>query len=150
FLHRVIVCARDEDIAGGVGRHDGIADPARQRPQERAGAGEFLHRVVASARDKDIAGGVGRHAVGADSGRPRPQGDAGGENSSSVLLPAFATKTSPAASVATPTGPSIPLDNVRRSAPALENSSTVLLPLLATKTSPAASVARPQGVLIPP
>jgi hypothetical protein len=72
-----------------------------------------------------------------------------GENSSTVLLNAFATKTSPAASVATLTGPSIPLDSVRRRVPALENSSTVPLlpkpPTFATKTSPAASVATLSG-----
>jgi hypothetical protein len=72
-----------------------------------------------------------------------------GENSSTVLLNAFATKTSPAASVATLAGTLIPLDSVCMSAPALENSSTVLFPWFATKTSPAASVATLLGNLIP-
>jgi len=35
-----------------------------------------------------------------------------GENSSSVLLPSFSTKTSPAASIATPRGSLIPLVSV--------------------------------------
>jgi hypothetical protein len=70
------------------------------------------------------------------------------ENSSTVLLPSFTTKTSPAASVATLAGTLIPLDSVCMSAPALENSSTVLFPWFATKTSPAAS-ATLLGNLIP-
>ena len=63
FLHRGVAKVCNEDVAGGVGRHAvGLADPARQRPQEHAGAGEFLHRVVAFVRDEDVAGRVGRHA----------------------------------------------------------------------------------------
>jgi hypothetical protein len=54
--------------------------------------------------------------------RKTQRGPPSAGNSSTVLLPKFATKTSPAALVATLTGWLIPLDSVRRSAPAAENS----------------------------
>jgi hypothetical protein len=67
-----------------------------------------------------------------------------------VLLAKFATKTSPAASVAMLSGSLIPLDSVADGVvdavtSAGENSSTVLLNAFATKTSPAASVATLSG-----
>jgi len=71
-----------------------------------------------------------------------------------VLLAKFATKTSPAASVAMLSGSLIPLDSVADGVvdavtSAGENSSTVLLNAFATKTSPAASVATLTGPSIP-
>ena len=68
----------------------------------------------------------------------------GGESSTTRLLSVSATKTSPAASTATPVGPLNPEPMVSM-VPLGRTSLTALLPVSATKTSPAASTATPAG-----
>jgi hypothetical protein len=82
----------------------------------------------------------------------------GGLSSTTRLLPVSATKTSPAASTATPTGEAkLKPEPMVLVPPSCRNSSMALLPASATKTSPAASTATPAGwlkpeamVLVPP
>ena len=72
----------------------------------------------------------------------------GGESSTTRLLPVSATKTSPAASTATPSG-SLNPKPMGRMVPLGSTSLTVLLPVSATKTSPAASTATPDRLVEP-
>ena len=71
-----------------------------------------------------------------------------GRTSLTALLPVSATKTSPAASTATPVG-SLNPEPMGRMVPLGRTSLTALLPGSATKTSPAASTATPVGLVEP-
>src|SRR5215813_13914049 len=72
-----------------------------------------------------------------------------GSTSLTALLPVSATKTSPAASTATPNG-KLEAAAMVLMVPSGSTSLTALLPVSATKTSPAASTATPRGKKVEP
>ena len=144
FLDRVVAGVGDEDVAGRVHRHAGRAVEPGADGLDGAVGQDFLDGVVAGVGDEDVAGRVHRHAVGQLNPEPMVLIVPLARTSLTALLPVSATKTSPAASTATPCGPLNPEPMVLM-VPLGRTSLTALLPVSATKTSPAASTATPNG-----